>query len=550
MNTRPTDFEMTENLFVAGQPPAVNARHPFQKEAVALAAGYDAVSGRPGAGSSVPVETGKEDTILPLRQRNRLVSKHRSLARNTTFAPGTRQQITSNVIGTLGGKLTLTTKNENFDRCAGDWFSGWSRHAEFTNALHLNELLKLVLAQLTHIGGDCVLMFDDGILTGKNGCGKIRMFESDEIANIDQNIFDARHGKHGYTQSNGLIYDRYGRHIGCFVSSTLRGKIKFDEGMYFTLLRDLSEEEVSCNWNFVHQFWRPNQGRGIPTMAYISSTIQEIAELLGTEIQASKLNAALTVKVFKDANASATLSDNRGYKSALDDEVKEDDIESGDFPKTKDSEGNLSYPPTDFTELNNQQAHIVNMMPGSNMELFDTKRPNLNTAKFIEILKGDAATVFGLNLLFTTLNPETSYTAFRGAMILAYQAFDELKKKMERGVCDWVGYQALRWAGEQNLFGIAFERFPVGWDRKMSWAWPKMPEVNAVDAQVALAKRFENAMTTLRDELGDDYFEQIKQVSKEVQELNSVGLLHPIQRANVGGGVAKAEPATNDGGKK
>ena len=66
MSTRPTDFEMTENLFVAGQPPAVNVRNPFHKEAVALAAGYDAVSGRPGAGSSVPVETGKEDTILQL----------------------------------------------------------------------------------------------------------------------------------------------------------------------------------------------------------------------------------------------------------------------------------------------------------------------------------------------------------------------------------------------------------------------------------------------------------------------------------------------------
>ena len=57
------------------------------------------------------------------------------------------------------------------------------------------------------------------------------------------------------------------------------------------------------------------------------------------------------------------------------------------------------YPETDFTELNNQQAHIVKMMPGTNMDLFDTKRPNLNTAKFIEILKGDAATVFGLSVI-------------------------------------------------------------------------------------------------------------------------------------------------------
>lgn len=480
-------------------------------------------------------ETKSEDKILPLDKRLRLLSSARDNFRNTTFSPATAQQLKINVIGSQGGKLTLTTADGAWNESAGRWFSRWERHAEFTNGLHLNKQLQLGLVQLTHGGGDFVLIFDDGSLTGGTGSGRIRMFESDEIANISETAFKDRYGGRGWTQSNGLIYDQFGRHIGCFVSSSQRGEVEFAEGKYLTLLRDPSEPPEASFWLYVGQFWRPNQGRGIPTVAHISSAIDEMETATTAELAAAKLNAHIALKVTENQTEPASTDDiERGIAN----------LSAGlpapspsDPTSTADASADTEQP-IEFAMLKSGLAGVWSAPPGQNLDSFDTARPNLNLTEFIRDLKGDATTVFGLGILYATLDPQQSYTAFRGAMLMAWGTFEQMQKEFERGVLDWIGVRALEWAAARGFIAPPPEDF----DTAFAWAWPTMREVNETDAQSALEKKFTNGETNLQQRHGAEWRKFVDQQSDEIRYCEEKGVTHPSRRT-ANGSVTEA-PAT------
>ena len=545
MKLASTLIKKAKGLFGGGEP-----RQQLDAMPISGGGGYHAVTQRNEGRVGVPIETQGEDKILRLNQHNLLTAKNRSAQRNTSFGPATRQQLTCNVVGTVGGKLTLKTGDKAFDKAAGKWFSRWSRRAEFTNGIHFNELLKLVLAQLTHTGGDCVLVFDDGVFTNKDGSGRIRLFESDEIANIDPTVFDAKFGKRGYTQSNGLIYDRYGRHVGCFISSTQRGKTVFEEGKYLVLLREPDDDPLACNWLFVHQFWRANQGRGIATMSHIINKIQDLAEYEGCEIQAAKLNATVGMKIIdREANPLASISAGRGFGNGS----GGGDSGEGGIMSESDGLSDVEVVEVEPVSMNDKfkayGAAIADVAPGKDLVSFDTARPNRYSAQFIDAMKGDAATVFGMGLTFVNLDPKTSYVAFQGAMIIANASFGELKKRMERSVCDWAAVQVLRWAGGLGkISGYKPDKFPDDWDMSLVWKWPSMPAVNPVDAQTALEKKYANISTSLQEEIGADWIEHLESIKEEIEECERNGVLHPSLRAGMGGGYIKVEQSPSNGG--
>ena len=120
-------------------------------------------------------------------------------------------------------------------------------------------------------------------------------------------------------------------------------------------------------------------------------------------------------------------------------------------------------------------AHFNKMPPGLKMELLDTKRPNANMPAYLDWLLGQAAATMGMTRVYSTLKAETSYTAFRGEQCLAWPTFEEAQKDLERNVCDWAAINALRWAVRGGLLA---ERLPDGWERMLSWSWPKAREVD------------------------------------------------------------------------
>lgn len=495
--------------------------------------GFSAVRERAAGRDPVSPETKSEDGLTSNFAQVRLIAAQREAYRNTVFSPATAQQLKVNVVGVPGGRLTFTTKDEDFNALAGREFRRWARHAEFAKGKSFNETLKLLLVELTHHGGDFIAVFDDGILTGGTGSGKIRIFEADEIANIEDTAFEKAWGK-GYHQTKGIVTDPFGRICGAFVSNSQRGAETFDPQKGVISLRlDTPADWTGSNWIFVSQDWRLGQIRGTATVTHIVNTLDDLQSVVSSEVQAAKINSALGILV-SDREALPENADLRGLAG-----------EGGG--------GALSGTPREpvpaatITGLREGMAAIVDVAPGKQVQSFDTKRPNLNVAQFVKDQTGQCVTVFGMGLMYATLDPNTSYSAFRGAMKLAQLSFVDLQKKLERDFCDWVALSVVRWLGLP---------YPEDLDECLFWQWAKMPEIDEGAYQSALTKRFNNLGTSLKSQDGEAWRANIDQLRREIayckfgdawlDHINEVQVVHPAERL-VSGQVAE-QPAPDDGG--
>ena len=199
--------------------------------------GYEAVEA-PTSKQRKPafVELTGEDGILSASKRGKLTDLSRQAMRNGPERRAIDQQRRVNIVGTLGGKLTCNFPGG--EACA-KWFnSTWAPHAGFVNDTHFNNILKLVV-QAIDTDGDCVLVFDDGFITGGLGTGRVRAFETDEIASLDEKDFKALVGA-GHTQSQGVVFDPLGAFCGVIVSTSQRGRQTFTakDGAAWYLRRD------------------------------------------------------------------------------------------------------------------------------------------------------------------------------------------------------------------------------------------------------------------------------------------------------------------------
>ena len=69
-------------------------------------------------------------------------------------------------------------------------FAKWTRDADFFDGLSFNTLLKLILKTYI-LGGDMVLVFDDGLLEDS---GKVVVYEPDEIGSTTDEAIARRYG--------------------------------------------------------------------------------------------------------------------------------------------------------------------------------------------------------------------------------------------------------------------------------------------------------------------------------------------------------------------
>lgn len=121
-----------------------------------------------------------EDEILNPTKRAMLLSLTRNLVRNSSLFNTILGQLTTNVVSTCGGKIVLSMPNEEANKSIRKAFYSYTRNVDFYTGESLNHLLKRVLREYV-IGGDCVLLFDDGLVEDS---GKVLFFESNEIVDV------------------------------------------------------------------------------------------------------------------------------------------------------------------------------------------------------------------------------------------------------------------------------------------------------------------------------------------------------------------------------
>lgn len=111
--------------------------------------------------------------------------------------------------------MILSIPNEQTNRDVKRNFYAWTRNADFHTGDTFNHLLKRVLREWV-VGGDVVLLFDDGLVEDS---GKVMLFESNEIVDVPLSAVQEHYGK-GAWISQGKVYSPNGRHIGTVVSKS------------------------------------------------------------------------------------------------------------------------------------------------------------------------------------------------------------------------------------------------------------------------------------------------------------------------------------------
>lgn len=521
---------------------------PRQKNAVAqkflkvlaMAGGkYESVEGETSmqqAPGFVEYGTKGEDSVLSGLLRNKMTNQVRNLIRNSPINRTIDQQRRSNIVGQVGGNLIVNFP-KGFEAAAEEsetWFNqDWAPTAEFTDGLHLNDLLKNALSGID-ASGDDVLMFDDGVL---DNSGRIRAFESDEIANLKPGDFRARFGSEDYTQSQGRIYDIMGRFCGVIVSSFQRGMTEFDADKAFVLTMDPRADRRDAFWCMPRHIWRLNQGRGVSPVSASVRTMMNAHDIIGSETQAAKLNAKLVGQILDSADAEAKEPiPNEFAPGKTDNEVN--GPENPDEPGAATAEA----PELSFEDLDSIGAVYDMMPPKLKMELFDTKRPNEKLPEFINFLVGMSGGVYGFARPFATLDPIQSYAGFKACQSLTRPSIEEAQKQQERYVLDWIARNAFRWAVKNGLLKHAL---PDNWMNCMTWEWPELPEVNEVDAQNAIEKGLTNGTMTYQEKLGKGSQKKIQRVIEEVKFFDENGLVHPMRKTVSGQVIESASKKSN-----
>lgn len=235
------------------------------------------------------VEYRDEDEILDSYARGKMLDLARNATRNSSTFNGVLKQFDLNAVGTKGGKAIFNF--ENADRIKGA-FSKWTRDADFFDGLSFNTLLKLILKTYI-LGGDMVLMFDDGLIEDS---GKLVIYEPDEIGSTTEEALAKHYGKSA-KQSLGRVYNSNGRFIGCIVSRSQRGETIFDPKASYFLRRDPDASMFDSFWMMPRNVFRVAQGRGVTPIAASLATILDLEDLCGYELAAAKKNSQTLAQV-------------------------------------------------------------------------------------------------------------------------------------------------------------------------------------------------------------------------------------------------------------
>lgn len=508
------------------------------------AAGYDIVSGpdqmlrRRGT-----IEFGGEDRALPFYNRLRMLNMARQGVRNGDSMRALMRQMELNVVGTVGGKATFAF-GEKDAQAAKDIrraFAAWARHCEFSDGLSLSKLLQLVV-DTKFVGGDMVLLFDDGLIEDS---GKILAFEPDEIADVPKAWF-AEKFPADFTQRQGRIYNQNGRFVGVTVSHKYRGQPTFKRdpnGVFFLTVDPDAEIQ---DWVMLREVWRFNQGRGVSPIAAPLDSLLDLESVTKFEVQAAMKNSQTLGQIVYTGQKKAEANpDEVSGELDADLAAQAAAVANGDgsgltaeeqqAAAEQEAGGDADFDDDFELEHIEGSGAIFDQMPDDyKMELLDTKRPNPNVEGFVKWLSGRSGAAIGLAKCYANMEATASYTAFRGEQVMSWATFEEWQKNLEREVCDWVVQKWVAWADRKGIFKAG--TLPDDWSDHVSWSWPTMREVDIKATAEAKKIMLENGLITLAELHPGDPDGYMQEIGKDVERYHRLGLIHPMEKS-VSGGV-------------
>jgi capsid protein len=481
---------------------------------------YDAVE--PNVKRRKPtVETKSEDQILDPRKRALSHNIGRDLERNFAPARGIIHQFRVNVVGS-DGKIQINTPD---GQEAANWFNRvWAKECDYRDDLHWSTILQNVVAACVR-EGDVLAVFDDELT--EDDSGKLIHYEADQICNLLESEFKKVSGySEGWSQEGGIVRDKLGKVLGYIVTGK-RGQIVIDK------IEDATFFPRSAA-KLVKNPWRLNQGRGVSAMLTAATNFQDLYEILSKELQTAKVAASIAGWT-KRTDAVTDWDDPSTGSGFLPENTGKDAVTTG-------LEGANSADPAQpnyerFESLTGGMWEYL--AKGDEIGFANIDRPNVHLAEFMEAVLGHAGASVGLARAYTILRADSSYTSFRGDMVLSWATFYMLQKWLERDYADWVAHKAINYAIRKGILNLS-----AGWEQAISWSWPVMPNVDELKEANAVKQSLKNGTTDFSQQLGPDWRRKLQSYAEQVDEIRRLNL--PLSVLETIGGVAEAAKEKDD----
>ena len=493
-----------------------------EKRLARVLAKYDATETSKARRQPVRETTGEEGVYT---QQKRQLGNNigRDLERNYAPARGILHQFRQNVVGPMG-KLQV---NADGGQEAAAWFNGeWAKDCDFRDDTHWSTILQNVVAGVLR-EGDLLAVVDDGLVEDS---GKLIHWESDQIVPLTPVALTAAPAPYrDASQENGILRDTEGRVLG-YVATGRRG---------LTVLDEIKDATIWARGNarLIRNPWRVNQGRGVPSLITSATNFLDLYEILAAELLAAKRAAQI-------AGYTKRTSAETGYDSpASAPEYLPENM--GKTAATVDAEAANSTDPTatNYERFENLFGGGWEYLdPGDEVGVLDMPRPNVHLPEFIEAILGHAGASMGLARAYTILRADSSYTAFRGDMILSWVTFYSLQKWLERTYADWVARKVLAWGQRKGVC----PNLPAGWERTLSWQWPTMPHVDEAREEAATQNALKNATTDYATLLGPDWETKLEAFAAQLDKARLLGLPLSVFES-VSGSELEAESTDNTG---
>lgn len=471
----------------------------IRERKIQMIAGYDATK------SSVKrrqptIETTDESKIYGQTERYKGVNIGRDLERNYSPAKGVIHQFKVNVVGHLG-KLQVNISGGDK---AAQWFNGsWAKDCDYRDDTHFSVVLQNIVASVMR-EGDLLAVVDDGAI---DDSGKLLHWESDQIVPLTDSALAQTEYK-AATQENGILRGKFGQILG-YVCTGQRG---------IGTINDLKDATI---WpreqaRLVKNPWRLNQGRGIPSVLASANNFQDLYEILSKELQSAKVAAGNYASVERenavtdwDAPASHPeyLGENSGKEATTVAAESANSVTASTAPN--------------YDRLESFTGGFMDyLVKGDKVNIADITRPNVHLMEFCEAVLGHAGASVGLARAYTILRADSSYTAFRGDMILSWVTFYAMQKWLERSYADWVARKVLIWAQRTKKIPA----LPEGWEQALSWSWPTMPHVDEAREEAAVQSALKNATVDYSELLGPDWQNKLTSYAKQLDVARALKL--------------------------
>ena len=473
---------------------------------------YDVLKGSNSKLRRVPrPEVTPEETILNGYKRGQSIAMGRDLQRNYSAVATAMNQFSLNVVG-KGPKMRLKSKsNPDLAKQAAVWFNGtWTKNCDFRDNMHYGDMLGILETALKR-EGDALQVFDDfGLVPGEKPSGKVLWYEADQFVEL-QDFNDKTGPWAGCKQCRGVIYDQWGRRKAYAVSSV--------NGQQTIATKDATIYPADV-CRHIKRMWRFNQVRGVPALLTIAADTQDLYELQSGEVQSGKAGSKLLGTVTKSKEALAAIMNEAAG----------------------DPTGRAKTDPV-YKRLDALLGGGIEYLEHDDVfNLHDWKRPALNFVESMDQMVRKSMAALGLSQTYSLLRVTSSYTAFRGEMLLAWMQFYKDQKDLERYACDWDGEKAL-------AFGVASGQIPgpLPADLSMSWAWNRMPAVDPLKEAQAVELLIKTLQSNYSEQLGPEWEDTHEQLAKETERDKGMGLPTVWEAEKQGLRFGKVSPQSPNG---